>query len=387
METENLKTWVEVSKDALKYNIETIRRLANPTAGGKIVMGVVKSNAYGHGLVETANLFLKYGADWLGVDNIDEAVLLRKEKVNFPILVLGYTPVTLFSLAAKYKIKLTLYGDEIFKQASKFKKSIDFHLKVDTGMSRQGVLVSDLPIFLSNLKKFPEVKLEGVFTHFANADNLSDPSYPRQQLSNFYQALQMIKGSGLTPKIVHAAATTGLFALPEASFDMVRIGVAFYGLWPSQEFKNHFSSFNLKPVLSWKTRITQIKKITKGTPVGYGITEKVKKDSVIALLPIGYYDGYFRALSSVGEVLISGPRYAGGFGEASKRCKILGRISMNLSVVDVSAVNGAKVGDEVVLIGQMDGEQITAEEIAKKLGTISYEVVSRINPLLPRVYI
>ena len=376
METENLKTWVEVSKDALKYNIETIRRLANPTAGGKIVMGVVKSNAYGHGLVETAKLFLKYGADWLGVDNIDEAISLRKAKVNFPILVLGYTPVALFSLAAKYKIKLTLYGEEIFKQASKFKKGIDFHLKIDTGMSRQGVLVSDLPIFLSNLKKFPEVKLEGVFTHFANADNLSDPSYPRQQLANFYRALEIIKKIGLTPKIVHAAATTGLFALPEAMFDMVRVGVAFYGLWPSQEFKNRFSSFNLTPALAWKTRIVQIKKIPKNTPVGYGITEKVKKDSTVALLPIGYYDGYFRSLSSVGEVLVSG-----------QRCKVLGRISMNLTVVDINKASGARVGDEAVLIGQMGDEQITAEEIAEKLGTISYEVVARINPLLPRVYL
>ncbi|MBI2676458.1 MAG: alanine racemase [Candidatus Yanofskybacteria bacterium] len=372
MNTQNQKTWVEISKDALKYNVETIKRLAQ----GKIVMGVVKSNAYGHGLVETAKLFLKYGVDWLGVDNVDEAVLLRKAKVSSLILVLGYTPVAFFSLAAKYKIKLTLYGEEVFKQSSKFKKQIDFHLKVDTGMSRQGVTLDDLPGYLASLKNFSDVKLEGVFTHFANADNLSDPSYPRRQLANFRQALEIIKNFGLTPKMVHAAATTGLFALPEALFDMVRIGVAFYGLWPSQEFKNRFSSFNLKPVLNWKTRIIQIKKISRGTPVGYGITEKVKKDSLIALLPIGYYDGYFRALSSIGEVLISG-----------SRCKILGRISMNLSVVDISAINGAKVGDEAVLIGQMGGEQITAEEIAKRLGTISYEVVSRINPLLPRIYI
>ena len=372
MLTKNLKTWVEVSKDALKYNVETIQRLAQR----KTVMGVVKSNAYGHGLVETAKLFLKYGVDWLGVDNVDEAVLLRKAKVGSPILVLGYTPVALFSLAAKYKIKLTLYGEEIFKQASKFKKSIDFHLKIDTGMSRQGVLVSNLPTFLNNFKNFPEVKVEGVFTHFANADNLSDPSYPRQQLTNFREALEIIKNFGLTPKVVHAAATTGLFALPEAMFDMVRVGVAFYGLWPSQDFQSRFSSFNLKPALNWKTRIIQIKKIPKGTPVGYGITEKVKKDSTVALLPVGYYDGYFRAFSSIGEVLISG-----------QRCKVLGRISMNLTVVDASKVNDVRVGDEVVLIGQMGSEQITAEEVARKLNTISYEVVSRINPLLPRIYI
>ncbi len=372
MVVHNLKTWVEVSKDALKYNIETIKKLAQ----GKIVMGVVKSNAYGHGLVETAKLFLKYGVSWLGVDSVEEAVLLRKAKVDFPILVLGYTPVALFFLAAKYKIKLTFYGEEIFKQASRFKKNIDFHLKVDTGMSRQGVLFSEMPTFLNKLKNFPEIKLEGVFTHFASADNFNDLSYAKLQLNNFRKALEIIKDFGFSPKIIHAAATTALFALPEATFDMVRVGVAFYGLWPSQEFKNRFSSFNLQPALTWKTRIAQIKKITKGTFVGYGITEKVKRDSTIALLPVGYYDGFFRALSSVGEVLIGG-----------KRCKILGRISMNLSVVDISKVNGAKVGDEVVLIGRMGNERITAEDVAGKANTISYEVASRINPLLPRIYV
>lgn len=372
MKNENLKTWVDISKEAIRYNIETIKRLAQ----GKIVMGVVKSNAYGHGLVETAKLFLKYGVNWLGVDNVDEAVILRKAKVTAPILVLGYTPVEFFSLAVKHKIKLTLYGEEIFKQASKFKKSVDFHLKIDTGMSRQGVLVSELPVFLNKLKNFPEIKVEGAFTHFANADNLSDPSYARQQFANFREALRIVKSFGITPKIVHAAATTALFALPEASFDMVRVGVAFYGLWPSAQFRERFSSFNLRPALTWKTRIIQIKKIPKNTPVGYGITEKVKKDSTIALLPIGYYDGYFRSLSSVGEVLISG-----------KRCKVLGRISMNLSVVDVSGVGNANVGDEVILIGEMGSERVTAEEIAQKLGTISYEVVCRIHPLLPRIYV
>ncbi len=371
MQTQNLKTWVEVSKDTLKRNIEIIKKLAQ----GKIVMGVVKSNAYGHGLVETAKLFLKYGANWLGVDNLDEAVLLRKSKVTAPVLVLGYTPVELFSLAAKHKIKLTFYGEEIFKQASKFKKSINFHLKIDTGMSRQGVLLSDLPSFLTSLRNFPEIKIEGVFTHFANADNLSDPSYARKQLANFKEALELIKKHGIQPKIIHASATPAFFSLPEASFDLVRIGIAFYGLWPSLEFSRRFNNLGIKPVLSWKTRIVQVKKIHKGTPVGYGITEKVKRDSMIALLPVGYYDGYFRSLSSIGEVLVSG-----------QRCKVLGRISMNLSVVDVTKVANAKVWDEVILIGRSGNKEITAEEIAEKLGTISYEVVSRINPLLPRIY-
>jgi len=371
MRTRNLKTWVEVSKDALKRNAEIIRKLAQ----GKIVMGVVKSNAYGHGLVETAKLFLKYGIDWLGVDNIDEAVLLRKSKIKAPILVLGYTPVIFFPLAVKYKIKLTLYGDDIFKQASRFKKAIGFHLKVDTGMSRQGVLTSDLPRYLSELKNHSEVRLEGVFTHFANADNISDLSYAKKQLGDFRKALGIIKESGFNPPIIHTVATTALFALPEADFNLVRIGVALYGLWPSEEFKSRFNSIGLQPALSWKTRIAQVKKIPKEVSVGYGITEKVKKDSVVALLPVGYYDGFFRSLSSIGEVLIAG-----------RRCKILGRISMNLSVVDVSEVKDAKVWDEAILIGKAKNEQIAAEEIAGKINTISYEIVARINPLLPRIY-
>ncbi len=367
-----LKTWVEISKTALENNVRIIKQLA----GDKIVLGVAKSNAYGHGLVATSTLFLKYGVDWLGTDNLAEAVALRQAHIKAPILVLGYTPAGELGLAARHNIKLTLYGEEVLATPSKFKGKINWHLKIDSGMSRQGVLVNHLPSFLGKLKNFPEIKVEGVLTHFANADDLPGLVYARYQLAQFKTALDIFSAHGFSRLIRHAAATPAFFSLPEAGFDLVRIGIGFYGLWPSAEFQENFKMLGLRPVLQWKTRVVQIKKIKKNTPVGYGITERVKKDSTIAVLPVGYYDGYFRGLSSIGRVLING-----------QSCKILGRVSMNLCVADISIVPVAKVWDEVVLIGRSDQKIITAEEIAQKLGTISYEVVARINPLLPRIYI
>src|SRR3989344_785941 len=260
----SLKTWVEVSKKALENNIQIIKRLA----GNKLIMGVTKSNAYGHGLVATSKLFVKYGVDWLGTDNLAEAVALRQAGIDAPILVLGYTPVRELDLAAQYKIKLTLYGEEILATPSKFKSKINWHLKIDSGMSRQGVLVSHLPAFLSKLKNFPEIKIEGVLTHFANADDLPGLVYARHQLVQFQTALDIFSTHGFQTLIRHAAATPAFFSLPEAGFDLVRIGIGFYGLWPSAKFQESFKMLGLQPVLQWKTRIVQIKTIKKNTPVG-----------------------------------------------------------------------------------------------------------------------
>lgn len=364
----NHKTWVEVSKTALKNNIEIVQRLLNKDTK---LMAVVKSNAYGHGLVETAKPFSKYGVDWLGVDNIDEAILLRQSKIKKPILVLGFTPANRFREAVVHDLSLTVYTKEQLKYLL---PGLAVHVKIDTGMSRQGVLVNQLGDFLKLMPR--KTNLEGAFTHFANADDLQDRRYPNLQLHNFLHALKIFDDSYFKPRIIHASATTGLLTIPKAHFDMVRIGIALYGLWPSLEFAKKFKKLDLEPALSWKTRVVQIKSIKKGTPVGYGITERVKQDTRVAVLPVGYYDGYDRGLSSIGEVLISG-----------KRCKILGRISMNLMVVDISKTRNTKIWDEVVLIGRQKGDQVTAEELASRIDTISYEIVSRINPLLPRIYV
>ncbi len=360
------KTWVEISKKALRNNAEVARRLLMPDTK---LLAVVKANAYGHGLVETSNLFSNL-TDWFGVDNIDEAVLLRKTGIKMPVLVMGHTSADRFPEAVKHGIRLTIYNS----LPSDISPSLTLHLKVDTGMSRQGVTVLDLPNFLKLLPK--NANIEGVFTHFADADNLKDGSYTGLQLANFKYALEILEKHHIKPKIIHTSATTGLLTMPETQFNMVRLGIALYGLWPSAEFEKKFKKLNLQPALTWKTRVAQIKNIKKGVSVGYGITEKVKRDSIIGVLPVGYYDGYDRFLSSIGEVLVGG-----------KRCKILGRVSMNLMVADISNVKNPKLWDEVILIGEQDNEHITAEELAEKIGTISYEVVSRINPLLPRVVI
>lgn len=378
MVSSGFKTWVEVSKNALENNVQVIRRLAPE----KTIMAVVKSNAYGHGLVKTSWLLLKYGANWIGTDSLDEALLLRKVGIKAPILVLGYTGAGQLAVAAYHRVRVTLYDAALLEAAAKLGQRLIWHLKIDTGMSRQGVTLADLPNFITKLKNYPHLHSEGVFTHFANADDLPALTYARKQVANFYETLKTLRASGRIPSIVHAAATPAFFSLPEASFDLIRIGIGFYGLWPSEKFKSSFQSLGLRPALSWKTRVVQIKNIKNGTPVGYGITEKVGRDSTIAVLPVGYYDGCFRGLSSIGSVLISG-----------QRCKILGRISMNLCVADITKVRPAMakpfcgVWDEVVLIGRQGQEEITAEEIAQKIGTISYEVVARINPLLPRIYV
>ena len=376
------KTWVEISKSALKNNVNAVRKVLKP---GTEIMAVVKSNAYGHG-PETAGLFLRYGADWLGTDNIDEAISLRSGGIKKPILVLGYTPPNRFKEAMADDIRLTVYDsgflnhrpksispDAVGSGSRQNRQDNKLHLKIDTGMSRQGILASELPKFIKQLPK--NFKFDGVFSHFANADDLSDRSYPNFQLAEFKKSLEVLSLAGVGTGIRHMSATTGLFTMPEGHFDMVRTGVALYGLWPSLMFSKKFNDVGIRPALSWKTRVVQVKNIKKGTPVGYGATEKVKKDSKIAVLPVGYYDGYNRNLSSVGVVLVGG-----------KRCKVLGRMSMNLMVIDVTNTRNAKVWDEAVLIGRQGMEQITAEELAELSKTISYEIVSRINPLLSRTY-
>ncbi|MDP3953836.1 MAG: alanine racemase [bacterium] len=365
------KTWVEISKSALKNNVNAVRKLLKPETK---LMAVVKSNAYGHGPA-TAGLFLKYGADWLGVDNIDEAIELRRAGIKKPILILGYTPPERINKGRIYDLRFTIYDEGIFNKLTANKpESYKLHLKIDTGMSRQGVPVNDLPKFV---KKLPEgFQFEGVFSHFANADNLKDRTYPDFQMSEFDKSLGLLASKGIIPQMRHMAATTALFTMLGSHFDMVRTGIALYGLWASPDFAGKFKKAGIKPVLSWKTRVVQMKKIKKGTPVGYGITERVKKDTKIGILPVGYYDGYNRVLSSRGEVLIDGAR-----------CRVIGRMSMNLMVVDISKSGNVKIWDEAVLIGKQGKEHVTAEELAEKSGTISYEIVSRINPLLPRIYI
>jgi alanine racemase len=243
---------------------------------------------------------------------------------------------------------------------------------------RQGVLLEDLEEFIRCARKSSNIIIEGIYTHFANIEDTTDHSFAKEQLRKFNQALQIAKELKIKP-LAHTACSAALILFPETHFDIVRFGISMYGYWSSPQTlvssKENKKSILLKPALSWKSVIAQIKNVKSGTSIGYGLMEKTNQDTKIAIVPVGYWDGYDRKLSSVGNVLIGG-----------KRCKIIGRICMNMLMVDINHLPDVKIEDEVVLIGQQGEENITVEELAQKVGTINYEIITRINPLIPRIY-
>lgn len=373
-----MKTWVEISKSNLIHNIKEFRRII-----GKDVklMAVVKSNAYGHGLKEVAKIA---DADAFGVDSIDEALILRKNGVKAPILVLGYTLLGRLEDAVKNKISLTVYNRETIKRLGKFDKKVKVHIKAETGTSRQGIGEEEILDFVKYIKEFSNIQIEGISTHFANIEDTTNHTYAAEQLNKFSKIVELLEKNEVKIPIKHTACSAATILFPETHFDMARVGISMYGLWPSKETLVSAlgrTQIVLKPALTWKTIIAQIKKIKKGTPVSYGLTEKTKRDSIVAVIPVGYWDGYDRNLSNIGEVLVKG-----------KRCKILGRICMNMCVVDITDLmignrHTCSIEDEVVLLGRQGSEEITAEELSGKIGTINYEVVTRINPLIERVVV
>ncbi len=377
------KTWVEIRKNAVRHNIETFRKIIGPKVR---LMAVIKSNAYGHGISEFSRLADGLGVDWFGVDTLSEGLKLRQNGIKKPILVLGYTRNSRLLDAAKNNISLTFYNSEnldYFKEYPKefSKYHLKVHLKIDTGMHRQGIYLEDLPAFLRHLKKFPMIVVEGIYTHFASAKDITYSFYTKKQLEKFQKAVKILERSGVKNAIKHAAATGGTLLYPESRLDMTRIGIGLYGLWPSKEAEIQHKQIIgkkvfLKPVLAWKTIVAQTKKVKKGDFIGYDLAEKMEYDGKIAVLPIGYWHGYDRGFCGVGEVLINGIR-----------CKVLGRVSMDMIVVDITRAGKVEVEDEVVLLGKQKGEEISASELAQKIGTISYEIITRINPQTSRIIV
>jgi len=255
------------------------------------------------------------------------------------------------------------------------KKKIKIHLKLDTGMHRQGFYQDDLQKVLNFINKNKNIILEGSYTHFAAAKNPAFPQETKKQLASFQNWIKILIGKGYKP-ICHAAATAGAILYPDAQLNMVRVGIGLYGLWPSKEAKAFaLERLKLKPVMQWKTIISEIKNVSKGEQIGYDFTESVDQNSKIAILPVGYWHGYPRSLSSIGHVLVGG-----------KRCKILGRISMDMTIINISDVPGAKVSDAVCLLGKSGQEEISADDLAYLADTINYEIVTRINPLIKKMY-
>ena len=373
MEKSQFKTWVEVNKKALQGNIRQFKDLI----GEKVkLMAVVKANAYGHGLNEMARIAVELGVPWLGVDSIDEAIGLRKAGIKTPILILGYTLLSRLEDVVKYDLRQVVYNKETIEKLQQGK----VHLKIETGTSRQGIEKEELLELAKLIKKHPQIEIEGIYTHYANIEDTTDHSYAQQQLQRFKDAVELLEKNGVKIPIKHTACSAAVILFPETYFDMVRLGISMYGLWPSKETfvsaQEKDRKIKIEPALTWKTKVAQIKKIKAGTPISYGLTEKASSDSKIAVLPIGYWDGYDRKLSGIANVLIKG-----------KRCKVLGRVCMNMIMVDVSHLSDVKLEDEVVLLGKQGSEEITADELAQKIGTINYEVVTRINPLIPRIVI
>lgn len=382
MNRDQLLNWVEINRQALVNNIQRFK--AHIGAGVRLA-AVVKSNAYGHGLLETARIALDAGADWLAINSLEEAAQLRQAGVGAPILMLGYAPLALLEAAVEMDVRLTVYNRETVERlgriAHKQRRQAHVHIKVETGTNRQGVRLENLVEFARLIGRFPALVLEGLSTHYANIEDVTEHHYAEYQLRNFNQACRLLQEHGIHIPIKHTACTAAAILFPQTLFNMARVGIGLYGLWPSKETKISALQANillneLSPVLTWKTRIAQIKPVKAGESIGYGCTDVATQDIRLAVLPVGYYDGYDRKLSSLGYVLIRG-----------QRAPVLGRVCMNMIMVDVTSIPQACVEDEVVLLGRQGDAVISAETLAAKIGTINYEVVTRINPLLPRIVV
>lgn len=374
-------TWLEISKKNLLFNIRQLRKVAGRKTK---LLAVVKANAYGHGVKDVAKV-IKNKVDWFGVANVYEALLLRDQKIKNPILVLSYYENEPYRLtqAVERKISLVVYTEAqielLASIAKKLQKKALVHLKIDSGASRIGVLPKEIKKYLSVISKHKNIILQGVFSHFADAE--ANIAYTKKQLAIFENVLKIIQKSH--PRVLpHIACSAASVLLPDSRLTLARSGIMVYGLHPSKKTDHSPSRkdyigrhISLKPVLTWKTRIIQIKQLPKNTPIGYGLSYRTKRATKMAVLPVGYADGYDRKLSNKGAVLVSG-----------RRAKVIGRICMNLMMVDITGIK-SKTGNEVVLLGKQGSTEVTAQELAKKIGTINYEVVTRINWVMPRIIV
>lgn len=371
------KTWVEVSSSALRHNAGVLRKLLAPKAE---LMAVVKSNAYGHGLAETVGVLRRH-VDWFGVDSVLEAQVVRRTASRARIVVLGVTPASWLSSVDRLT-RLSVSNAQQAAQIAKSRRPFTVHLEIETGLTRQGIDMADLPGVVRLLDKKKNVHMEGLFMHFANIDEGGfEHPYPQKQIKEFLKARVIVeKILGRPIRFAHAACSAPGILFPQTHFNLVRAGIAMYGLWPSEETRRRaqktHSKTHLKPALTWKTVIAQVKQVTRGTPVGYGLSKRMPHDGRIAVLPIGYWDGYDRGLASLGTVIVRG-----------QRANIIGRICMNMCMVNVSHIRGVRADDEVILVGGRGEVTIPAEDLATKLRTINYEVVTRINPTIPRIVV
>ncbi len=365
-------SYVEVDLDAIAHNIRTLKTHVGPRVA---LMAVVKANAYGHGAVEVAQTALKHGAERLAVARAGEGIELRKAGITAPILAMSYTPPGDMDAVVAHNLTVAVTEREtaeaLSARAVAQGRIMPVHVKVDTGMGRFGLLPEEVVPFLNWLTTLPNLTLEGLYTHFAVAD-LADKTYTREQFRIFQRVAAEAQTAGHTIPLRHVANSATILDLPDMHLDAVRPGVATYGLRPSGEVP---PALPLRPALAIKSHVARVRTLPAGSSISYGRTYITPRETPVALIPVGYGDGYHRLASNRGAVLING-----------KRAPIVGRVCMDQFVVDISLVGSVKLGDEVVLLGRQGDGYITAEEIAGWTETINYEVTTSLLPRLPRLY-
>jgi alanine racemase len=368
----NKSVWATIDLAAIRRNLREIKRKIGPLVK---VMVVVKADGYGHGMVEVSKAALKEGVDALAVDNLEEGVELREAGINTSILILGplaqeeIEPLTYYHLCPTILDKGI--AEEISRASRRNRKEVKVHINVDTGMGRLGVRWEKALSFIEEVGKMDGIKIEGVYTHFPSAEE-KNKAFSHLQIQRFQSILKGLRGKGICPFLVHASNSAGVLNLPESYFNMVRPGLIVYGCYPSSEVSH---SITLKESMSLKCKMAFIKKVPAGASISYGRTYITPQTTSIAILPIGYADGYPYSLSNKAEVLIRG-----------RRAPILGRVCMDQTIVDVGHIRGVKVGDEVVLWGNQEKERISVQEVSSWANTIPYELLTRIGRSVQRVY-
>jgi alanine racemase len=364
--------WVEVDLDAFEHNLRAIQSVVGPGTG---VMAIVKADGYGHGAVECSRVAQDAGCKMLGVAILGEALELRRAGLTLPILVLGYTPGEHAEILVRNDIDATVYGIDTAKAlstaATRLGRQVRIHIKIETGMGRLGLVPGEqLKAFLREAAALPNVVIAGVFTHFAASD--ADKAYTESQFSSFQRAVKQMSECCAGPLMRHTANSAAIMEFPETRLDMVRPGIVIYGYYPSE------TVMKLAPVkqpLSLKARIAHVRWARPGETIGYGRTYTTTKPTRVAILPLGYADGYNRALSNRGRALVRG-----------HEARVIGRVCMDQMMIDVTTVPRVAVDDEAVLIGQQGSHVITADDLARAVGTISHEILTRLGQRLPRVY-
>ena len=367
-------TRVEINLTALQQNVDAVRR---HLPRGLKMMGLVKANAYGHGLVDIAQALVRYGIDYLGVGFVEEGITLRERGVTCPILVLGGVLGHQLEDFFHYDLEITISSLEIARHVEEAAKrrggyQARVHLKIDTGMERIGVRAERAVAFVEQVKLLPHLEVVGLYSHFATSDE-RDKSFAREQIHRFTSAVDQLRKKNIHIPLVHIANSGGILDIPESYFSMVRPGIILYGIYPSRSTSE---SIPIVPVLSLKSNVVFVKEVEAGTSISYGRTYTTKEKTKIVTIPIGYGDGYSRRLSNCGEVLMNG-----------KRFPVVGTVCMDQLMVDVGLSTPIHVGDDVVLIGSDGDELISAWDVADRMGTIPYEVCTGITARVPRIYI